>query len=341
VIAPLLAFGLPAFTVSLGLTLLAERVAPRLGVVARPAADRWHRAPIPLLGGVAIAATTVAGVVATSGGDHALIVLALAGLAMAAVGLIDDVRPLSPGLKLLGEMVIAAAVLWLGLALHLTGVVVLDALITLVWIVGITNAFNLLDNMDGLAAAIAIVTAGFRLWLFARDGDAGGAGTAVVFLGALTGFLVRNFPPARIFMGDAGSLFTGFFLAALPLTAADPPDPRGGLAAFVVPVLLVSVPLFDTAFVTTTRAVAGRSIVVGGRDHTSHRLVAIGWTERQTVLLLAALSVVAGAIAVLSYRLAVLHVIALLALLVAGLVALGVVLSRVRTVPSWTDAIEP
>jgi UDP-GlcNAc:undecaprenyl-phosphate GlcNAc-1-phosphate transferase len=291
VIAPLLAFGLPAFTVSLGLTLLAERVAPRLGVVARPAADRWHRAPIPLLGGVAIAATTVAGVVATSRGDHALIVLALAGLAMAAVGLIDDVRPLSPGLKLLGEMV--------------------------------------------------IVTAGFRLWLFARDGDAGGAGTAVVFLGALTGFLVRNFPPARIFMGDAGSLFTGFFLAALPLTAADPPDPRGGLAAFVVPVLLVSVPLFDTAFVTTTRAVAGRSIVVGGRDHTSHRLVAIGWTERQTVLLLAALSVVAGAIAVLSYRLAVLHVIALLALLVAGLVALGVVLSRVRTVPSWTDAIEP
>jgi UDP-GlcNAc:undecaprenyl-phosphate GlcNAc-1-phosphate transferase len=332
VIVTLLAFGLPAFALSLVLALVAERLAPRLGLVARPVADRWHRAPVPLLGGVAIAVPTVLGMVVVSRSKPDLLVLALAALAMAAVGLVDDRRPLSPQLKLLVQIILAATLLHFGLTLRLTGFEIADVLITLVWVVGVTNAFNLLDNMDGLAATIAIVAAGFRLLFFAWDGELGGVQASIVFIGAVAGFLVRNFPPARIFMGDAGSLFLGFFLAGLTLTGREGPYSRGIVAVLVIPVLLLLIPIFDTAFVTVTRLLSGRPIAQGGRDHTSHRLVAIGWTERQTVLLLATFAIAAGAIAVLSYRMDFLRAIALLPVVVIGLVLLGIYLSRVRVV---------
>jgi UDP-GlcNAc:undecaprenyl-phosphate GlcNAc-1-phosphate transferase len=332
VIVTLLRFGLPAFALSLLLTLLAERVASRLGVVAHPAADRWHRQPVPLLGGVAIAVVTVLGVLVATPSSRDWLVLALAGLVMAAVGLVDDLHALSPQIKLLIQIILAAALLHFGLGLHLTGFHLVDVVITLVWIVGVTNAFNLLDNMDGLSTTIAIVAAGFRLLFFVWDGQQGGMAVSIVFIGALAGFLVRNFPPAKIFMGDAGSLFLGFFLAGLTLTGAERPYSRGVVAVLVIPVLLFLIPLFDTAFVTATRLLSGRSIVEGGRDHTSHRLVAIGWTERQTVLLLAVFSIVAGAIAALSYRMDFLRAVVLLSVLVITLVLLGIYLSRVRIV---------
>lgn len=331
-VATLLRFGLPAFALSLLLTLIAERVAAKLDIVARPAADRWHRAPVPLLGGVAIAGATVLGVLEASRSNSDLLVLALAALAMAAIGLVDDLWALSPQVKLLGQIVLGATLLHFGLALRLTGVQLVDVIITLVWIVGVTNAFNLLDNMDGLSATIAIVVAVFRLVFFAWDGQLAGVEASIVFIGALAGFLVRNFPPAKIFMGDAGSLFLGFFLAGLALTGAERPYSRGVVAVLVVPVLLFLIPLFDTAFVTATRLLSGRRIAEGGRDHTSHRLVAIGWTERQTVMLLAAMSIAAGAVAMLSYRMDVREAVVLLSLLVIGLVLLGIYLSRVRTV---------
>ncbi len=328
----LLRFGVPAFALSLVLALLAERVAPKLGLVARPAADRWHSVPTPLLGGVGIAAVTALGVLVASPSDRDLVVLTFAALAMAVVGLVDDVRPLTPQLKLLAQIVLAAVLLHFGLGLRVTGVRLVDVVITLVWIVGVTNAFNLLDHMDGLSATIAIVAAGFMLVFFAWDGHRGGVEASIAFVGALAGFLVRNFPPAKIFMGDAGSLFLGFFLAGLTLTGGERPYPGGVAAVVVIPVLLFLIPLFDTAFVTATRLLSGRRIAVGGRDHTSHRLVAIGWTERQTVLILATFSIAAGAMAMLSYRLDVLKAVVLLALLLIGLVLLGIHLSRVRIV---------
>jgi UDP-GlcNAc:undecaprenyl-phosphate GlcNAc-1-phosphate transferase len=332
VVVALLKFGLPAFALSLALTLIAERVAPKLGIVARPAADRWHRVPVPLLGGVGIAGATVLGVLVGSRSNPDLLVLALAALAMAVVGLVDDLRALSPQLKLLVQIILAATLLHFGIALRLTGFQLVDVVITLVWIVGVTNAFNLLDNIDGLSATIAIVAAGFRLLFFAWDGQLGGVEASIVFIGALAGFLVRNFPPAKIFMGDAGSLFLGFFLAGLTLTGAERPYSRGVVAVLVIPVLLFLIPLFDTAFVTATRLLSGRRIAEGGRDHTSHRLVAIGWTERQTVLLLTMFSIAAGAMAMLSYRMDFLEAVVLLSVLVIGLVLLGIHLSRVRIV---------
>jgi len=259
--------------------------------------------------------------------------LILTSLAMAAVGFLDDLRPLRPPVKFVIQLILATVLLGYGFQLRLTQIPLIDMLLTLFWIVGITNAFNLLDNMDGLAAGIAVIAAGFRLLFFAMDGDWGGATVSAIFLGAVLGFLLRNFPPASIFMGDAGSLFVGFFLSALFL-AGEFPYTRGVGAVLLFPVLLVLVPIFDTAFVTVTRLVAGRPVSAGGRDHPSHRLVAIGISERKAVLLLYGLSIGSGVLAFLSYGVGVAYTLVLLAFLGLGLLALGIYLSRVEVVTS-------
>lgn len=323
---------LPAFALSLLLTLAAERVGRRVGAVARPSASRWHREPIPLLGGVAIILATVVILLPAARGNSQLLVLLLASLAIGAVGLIDDLRPLSPQVKLLAQILLAAVLLQFGLMLRLTGWPLLDVLVTLVWMIGITNAFNLLDNMDGLSATIAAVVAAFRLLFFQWEGDGDGVRTAAVLLGAVGGFLARNFAPAKIFMGDAGSLFLGFLLAGLSIIGPDRAYSRGVAAVLVIPVMLLLIPIFDTAFVTATRLLSGRNIAAGGRDHTSHRLVAVGLTERQTVVLLGGLSAIAGGVAALSYQVGMTEIVVVLAVMVIGLVLLGIYLSRIRVV---------
>ncbi len=322
---------LGGFAVALALTLALERLAPRLGLVARPGTDRWHRRTVPLLGGVAIVAGTLASL-GVAAARSEFLVLAAASVAMAITGLVDDVRELSPQGKLLAQIVIAALLTMLGFSFHPTGSELLDFFVSLFWMVGVTNAFNLLDNMDGLAASVAGVAAAFRLLFFYWDGDVGGMAVTAGFLGALGGFLVRNAPPAKIFMGDAGSLFVGFFLAALSLVPSAHTYSRGTIAVLVVPVLLLLIPIFDTAFVTLTRILRGSPVHVGGRDHTSHRLVAVGLSERKTVAFLAAVSAAAGGIAALSYGGGLSRAVILLALLVIALVLFGIHLSRVRVV---------
>jgi UDP-GlcNAc:undecaprenyl-phosphate GlcNAc-1-phosphate transferase len=325
-------FALIGFALGLVLTLACERVAPRVGLVARPTADRWHRTVIPMMGGVAIVLGTVLPTLVAASSNRNLVVLTVTALAMAVVGFVDDVRRLNAQAKLLAQIVLSAVLLLFGLELQLTGLRLVDVFITLFWLVGITNAFNLLDNMDGLAATIAIVVASFRLLFAYSDGDTAGMQITAAFIGAVAAFLVRNFPPAKIFMGDAGSLFVGFFLAGLSLVSSDRAYSRGVAAVLVIPVLLLLIPIFDTAFVTLTRLLAGRSPAVGGRDHTSHRLVAIGLSERRAVLLFAVLAAASGSVALFSYRVGLAQAVVLLALLVIGLVLLGIHLSRVRVV---------
>jgi UDP-GlcNAc:undecaprenyl-phosphate/decaprenyl-phosphate GlcNAc-1-phosphate transferase len=327
-------FGLLAFALGLGLTRLAEEVARRTGVVARPSADRWSRDTVPLLGGVAIVVATLAPALVAARHDFRLAVLAVTASAMAAVGLVDDVRRLGPQTKLLAQLALASVLIYFSFVVRLTGHPFADMVLTLVWIVGITNAFNLLDNMDGLSGTVALVAASFRLLFFSWDGETTGVLVSASFIGAVAGFLVRNAPPAKIFMGDAGSLFLGFFLAGLCLVAGSGPYSRGVVGVLVLPVLLLAIPIFDTAFVTVTRLLGGRRVDVGGRDHTSHRLVAIGLSERHTVLVLAGLSIAGGSVAALSYRVGLSYTVVLLALLVIGLVLLGIHLSRVRPASS-------
>jgi UDP-GlcNAc:undecaprenyl-phosphate GlcNAc-1-phosphate transferase len=175
-------------------------------------------------------------------------------------------------------------------------------MLTLFWIVGITNAFNLLDNMDGLCAGTALVAGSFLLAGIAGDpANMPAALYLSALLGATAGFLVYNFHPASIFMGDTGSLFLGLNLAAVTLVAKSHGASGSGgvLPTMAVPVLLLLVPILDTTLVTAVRLLSGRRPSQGGRDHTSHRLVAIGLSQRTAVLTLWALSAAGGGAAIL------------------------------------------
>jgi UDP-GlcNAc:undecaprenyl-phosphate GlcNAc-1-phosphate transferase len=330
---------LVALLVGLAGTLLCERVARRLGLVAHPREDRWHRESVPLLGGVAVMVAVVL-VAAGLGTNLARFgPLLLISVMIGAVGVVDDLRALRPQTKLAAQIVGAAALIELGTLLPVTPFPVVNVFLTLFWIVGITNAFNLLDNMDGLAAGVAALTALFRLALFLIDGDRGGAWMMAGLLGAVAGFLVRNYPPAKIFLGDAGSLFLGFFMAGVSLVS-DYAYTRGVAAVLAFPLLLVLVPIIDTTFVTVTRLLSGRSVAQGGRDHTSHRLVALGMTERQALVLLLGISTISGLLAVLSYRHGFRHSIILVTVLAVGLMLLAVHLGRAQVVTAQARRAE-
>jgi UDP-GlcNAc:undecaprenyl-phosphate/decaprenyl-phosphate GlcNAc-1-phosphate transferase len=295
---------------------------------AVPVSDRWHRRPVPMLGGVGIATAFAIGV-ATFAADRSLIPLLTCSGLMFVLGLADDVRAIAPATKLIGQMVIAGLVMSIVPPISITGWPVIDQLLAFTWIIGITNAFNLLDNMDGLAAGIAAIASLCYLALLLPEGGSPLTMTIAVFVGAVAGFLVFNFPPASIFMGDGGSHFMGAFLASASLFAT--PGMKARLVpAAVFPILILLVPIFDTTFVTLTRRLSGRSALIGGRDHTSHRLVALGATERVAVLSFYVLACAGGLITLALQRLPTGSAIALVALYGLVICVVAVVLGHVR-----------
>lgn len=275
------------------------RVAVRtLGLLAEPRDDRWHKRPTPRFGGVGIFAAVYVGCWVGGLGGRAWPIL-VASAAMFVIGLADDFLRFGPAQKLALQLAPALFVVSQGFILPWTPWRAADVGFTLIWLVGITNAINLLDNMDGLATGIAAIASISLATTFLRNGQTSEAALIAVFLAALLGFLIYNFQPASIFMGDCGSHFIGFFLASAALLAANVGGrSRTLLPVIFVPVTILLIPIFDTAFVAFVRKLAGRASMKGGRDHTSHRLVALGLKERTAVLLLYALALVAGGIAI-------------------------------------------
>ncbi len=325
-----------AFLLSVALTYAVRPLAHVTGAVARPKADRWHRSVIPMLGGVAIAGAVLLVSVFRPPVTWAALALVVGAALLAIVGLVDDFRPLRPQIKFLLQLVVTLAVVASGVQISVTGVTPVDQLITLAWLVGITNAFNLLDNMDGLAAGIGLIAAAFRCYFFVLDGNAEGAGLAAALCGALAGFLLFNFQPASIFMGDTGSLFLGMMVGGLNVVGPAPYN-RGTVAVLMLPVLILLVPIFDTLFVSIARTLAGRSFAQGGRDHTSHRLVSLGLSERGAVLTLWAMAVGSGLVATLSYRFGFSYTVTLVGLLMIGVAVLGARLGAQRVYPHAGD----
>ena len=286
------------------------------GMVRQVQADRWHKRPTPAIGGVAIFlgfglavalgflidATVLPGLAPQS--PRALIPwtpwkgLVVATTLAFLLGLVDDVRALPPFAKLGGQVVASSVLLFSGIGLWLTGIYWVDAAISIFWFIGITNALNLLDNMDGVAAGVAAIAAGYMAVLFALEGQMSLVLFTVALCGSLIGFLAHNYPPARIFMGDSGSLFIGLALSGLALAPA-PGGSRSLVAVMAAPVLILGVPILDTTVVTIGRLLEGRPVSVGGKDHTSHRFVDLGLPERRTAWLLWGLSFVGGAVGVL------------------------------------------
>jgi UDP-GlcNAc:undecaprenyl-phosphate/decaprenyl-phosphate GlcNAc-1-phosphate transferase len=293
----LLLAGAFAFAVSLGLTFIVRSLAYRRGLVATPREDRWHSRPTALLGGVAIFAAFAIGWLVFSPDVPKASAVAAGAVLLFAGGLLDDLRPMRPYMKLVLQVATAALIVYLGLSLPWTENALINNLITVFWLVGITNALNLLDNMDGLAAGVAIIASGCMAVTFAMNGQLEAATLPVLLGGAALGFLVFNWYPASIFMGDAGSMFLGVTLGGTALLA-EYGRSRSLAAVMITPVLIMIIPILDTAVVAVTRKLSGRSIAQGGRDHTSHRLVAVGLSEPRAVATLCVLAAVSGALAI-------------------------------------------
>jgi UDP-GlcNAc:undecaprenyl-phosphate GlcNAc-1-phosphate transferase len=264
---------------SLFLTPLAIRFALRRSIVDEPGPNKSHSSPVPYLGGVAIVTAFVVAVAlaalvrgSRNGLTEILVVLAL-GLVVAGVGLADDLRPFSPGLRLAIEIAVAVGLWAADVRIVMFGSEVIGFVVTVLWVVGLINAQNMIDGADGLSAGIAAIAAGWFLVIAAISGQFLVAALAAALAGCAVGFLRHNFQPARIYMGDAGALFLGYMLAYLGIKI-NPPGPDD--TTFLVPILVLAVPIFEATFVSVSRFVHRRPLFQGGLDHPIHRLVKIG-----------------------------------------------------------------
>jgi UDP-GlcNAc:undecaprenyl-phosphate GlcNAc-1-phosphate transferase len=282
-----------------------------------------------MLGGVAIYAATTAAILWFGPHDPRLVGLVAGGSLLFLVGLIDDFRHLRPHTKLIAQIVAACVLVFGGVQFATPWLAAVAIPLTILWVVGITNAFNLLDNMDGLSAGTAVIAAAF---LFAFSLSVDHREVAVLCLalgGAALGFLIYNFHPARIFMGDSGSMFLGFTLSGITLIGTHEMA-SDVFFVLLVPAAMMGLPIMDTTLVTIVRALEGRPLSQGGRDHLSHRLVAVGLTERQSVLVLYVLAASFGSLGLIARAAGV-----WLSLLVAGVyliiaVLFGAFLAQVR-----------
>ena len=285
----LLAFAL-SLTVSLIATPFVIRLAKRRGIIDHPVDNRWHKRAVPHMGGMAIfAGFMVASAVFVPIQRETLIIF-LGAVVVFTLGVLDDKFGSCFKIKIMVQFGIALALALLGIKLRILPVAVAIP-VTLLWIVGLTNAFNLIDNMDGLSAGVAFI-ASMTFFLFSwNSGQAIVPVMSLALAGACLGFLRYNFNPARIFMGDCGSLFLGYILSTFAILGfwqkSSPIFP-----ILTAPVLVLGYAIFDTTLVTVLRLKAGSRPWIGGKDHSSHRLAMLGLGERKTVLLLYALGIV-------------------------------------------------
>jgi UDP-GlcNAc:undecaprenyl-phosphate GlcNAc-1-phosphate transferase len=295
---------------------MVKSFAQRAGLVARPVRGRFGERTVPLGGGIAIFATLTTVIVGSAlairfllvpgrlawlaesasidpadflGKMGQLVIILLSVLILFVLGIWDDKKHLGPVFKLVVQFaaaIAAAAFADVRVELFIESRIV-TSLLSAVWIVLIINAFNFLDNMDGLAAGIAVIAGSILFTAAAVSGQVFVGGLAIVFVGTLLGFLVFNFPPAKIFMGDAGSLVVGFFVALLTLRTTYYHEAQSGQWYPVfLPALVMAVPLYDFISVTLLRISQGKSPFVGDTQHFSHRLRKRGLTDTQTVLTL-------------------------------------------------------
>lgn len=321
-----------AFVVSAALirfVLLSPMVRDR--IVAAPVGHRWHEKPTPSFGGVPMFIAVVAAVLAGGGLDEPVAVGLVVGAGVLFLtGLVDDISDIRPVTKLAGQS--TAAVATVAIAAPSLGLTLVQSLVTACWIVLIANSVNLLDNMDGLAGGTSLASLLVVLPIVVAAGLSGLAIVVVAVAGATAGFLVFNTNPAKVFMGDTGSLWLGLVLAGTVAFTGQGQLTLAPLAAATI----LAVPLVDTASVIYARTKSGRSIMTGGRDHLSHRLVRLGLSEKKAVLVLDLAAVTCGAIGVSTVLLPtfiwVLAVITVWAALVAAV-------SRLLRIPVYQEAV--
>lgn len=283
--------------IAVAATPIARRVALTLGILDHPSSRKVHSSPMPLLGGVAIYIAFLAALLLFS---DAFFVNQVIGILLGAtwvslLGIWDDWRTLRPAFKLTGQFFGIAILVATGVQVAFLRNPILNVFVTAAWMVGITNAVNFLDNMDGLSGGIVAIASGWFLVLSLLNGQLLVAPFAAALLGASLGFLVYNFNPALIFMGDAGSLFLGFMLAAVGLKLRFPSHPD--TITWMIPIFVLGIPIFDMTLVTVSRLRRGvNPWTTAGKDHLSHRLVQLGLSHRSAVLTIYSLCLLTGAV---------------------------------------------
>jgi UDP-GlcNAc:undecaprenyl-phosphate GlcNAc-1-phosphate transferase len=339
----LCAFGLSLLAV-LALTPAVRSLAKRLRFLDYPSKNKVHLSPTPLMGGIAVALASLAAAAASLAlircpYSARIVGFMSGGLMVVVLGLADDANGMRPRAKFLGQTAAAAVMLLSGGIDGIPLPAPLAFVLALFWMVGLMNAFNFLDNMDGITAGLsAIATLGIFV-LAVGHGQTNIAIAAVAVAGGALGFLWYNFAPASIFLGDAGSLFLGYVVGGLSLRAVAYTD--GGLSALLIPVLMLGYPIFDALLVMAARYAEGRDLAQGGCDHSSHRIARLGLTSGQTAVVIYLISALLTSVAVyLSLFQSGRPVLTVLVALAAasGMTLLGVRLFRVPVARAAADA---
>jgi len=295
-----------SFVVAALLMPLAIALFRRWGVIDHVADNKIHKQPVPRAGGIVIFIAFAVGVLLPNYRDNPMKGVMLGAAVCLLVGAIDDWRGGIPAIiKFLTLTLVTFIMSWYGVLLSTFGIYWLDLLLTLLWIVGVTSAFNGLDNMDGLASGVATVVSTMYLFIALQVFFAAGTETSLSWFGLLAsgliganlGFLIYNFRPARIFMGDAGSFFLGFTLAALGVMGE---WSENRIVSVSIPVLILGVPIFDFAYILIARIIRGETKSIRqviehcAPDHLSHRLVWIGFSQRKAVLFIYLIAIAMG-----------------------------------------------
>lgn len=318
-----------SFSLSILLTPIVKKIAILKGYIAKPREDRWNKNPTALFGGIAIFLSFIIPYVIFTKFTVENVGIVLAGCFIFGVGIFDDIFHIKPYTKLLGQIVIAALLVSFGIKMHITEYSLISIPFTILWITAIVNSFNLLDNMDGLSGGIGAVV-GIVLFIFSfLNGNFEVGLPALILAGSLLGFLRYNFNPAQIFMGDSGSMFIGFMLGAITLHGSWK-EPAHLVMVLLIPILILAVPIFDTIFVTLMRSVNSRRIFQGGKDHISHRMVVLGLSEKKTVIALYFISMIFGAISILSMFVNPIVTVILMLLAAISLIYFAVFLGKVK-----------
>lgn len=322
-----------AFLVSLVMTPIVIRLAKKFGFLDIPKdARRMHNKPIPLSGGVAMYVAIMIGMIVFLKLNRELICVMIGATLILISGLIDDKTDMSPKMKLLFQLTAALLLIVgnvrvefftnpfpIGETVIFLGV--LSIPITIFWIVGITNTVNLIDGMDGLAAGVSLICSISLMLIANKFGYDNMAIIAALLVGACAGFLPYNFNPAKIFMGDTGALFLGFMLSYISVEGI---MKSAAALTIIVPVLILGVPVFDTTFAMIRRKLSGKKIMQADKGHLHHRLLALGLTQKQTVLTLYVISIIFGLLAIVVAEVDAKTGLFISALVIAGIIVMGI-----------------
>lgn len=308
---------------------LVRKVSMKIGYLDHPKNTKVHAHPTPLLGGVGIFISFVIGLVTASSliADPRVQSILIGSTFLLIVGLVDDKFGMMPEVKLLAQFLAAMVVIKTGIRIEFFHNYYLNTIVTYLWLVGITNSFNLLDNMNGLSAGIAGIAAvffGIVMWV---GNQIGVAVISFALAGASFGFLKHNFPRANIFMGDTGSLVIGYVLASTAILGSW--CTRFLTTSIVMPVIILAYPIFDTTLVTIVRMKEGRSIFQGGKDHSSHRLALLGFKKRGAVLIIYFICILLGLSALLIQKLSLKAAVVVIIIVFVSLLGLGIRLALV------------